>query len=86
MPKFEVIRALTGHASALDATCVRLAASYQPWRPPTRIPFWKMHGGGNDFVVIDNRQELIPGDAIAEFTRAARDNAPAFLSDLVDRP
>ena len=28
--RLEVIRALTGHASALVATCVRLAASYQP--------------------------------------------------------
>ena len=41
MPKLEVIRALTGHASALDETCVRLAASYQPLRPPTvHLSIW----------------------------------------------
>ena len=27
----------------------------------SRLEFWKMQGGGNDFVVIDNRAELLPG-------------------------
>jgi diaminopimelate epimerase len=27
---------------------------------PRRLPFVKMHGGGNDFVLMDHRQHLIP--------------------------
>jgi diaminopimelate epimerase len=27
---------------------------------PRRLPFFKMHGGGNDFVLIDHRERLIP--------------------------
>jgi diaminopimelate epimerase len=27
---------------------------------PRRLPFFKMHGGGNDFVLMDHRQQLIP--------------------------
>lgn len=34
------------------------------------IPFTKMHGSGNDFVVVDNRQGVIPDDEVAGFTRA----------------
>jgi len=33
-----------------------------------RIPFWKMSGSGNDFIVIDNRRGLVPageGPALA---------------------
>jgi len=25
-----------------------------------RIPFWKMHGAGNDFILVDDRQETFP--------------------------
>jgi diaminopimelate epimerase len=31
------------------------AATAQP-----RLPFYKMHGGGNDFVLLDHRERLIP--------------------------
>ncbi len=36
---------------------------------PRRLPFFKMHGGGNDFVLIDHRQQLIPE---AEYNRFAK--------------
>jgi diaminopimelate epimerase len=34
------------------------------------MPFWKMSGSGNDFVVIDNRDDSVAPDRAAEFTRA----------------
>jgi diaminopimelate epimerase len=33
------------------------------------VPFWKMSGSGNDFIVVDNRDGLVPADAVAEWTR-----------------
>lgn len=33
------------------------------------IPFWKMSGAGNDFLVIDHRKPLIPKELMAEFAR-----------------
>ena len=33
------------------------------------IPFWKMSGAGNDFLVIDHRKSLIPKELMAEFAR-----------------
>lgn len=36
---------------------------------PLPIPFWKMSGAGNDFIVIDHRQPLVPKDRMAEFAR-----------------
>jgi diaminopimelate epimerase len=32
-----------------------------------RIPFFKMSGSGNDFIIIDNRQERIDEDSLADF-------------------
>jgi diaminopimelate epimerase len=37
--------------------------------PDTSIPFAKMNGSGNDFVVIDNRAGVIEDAAAGEFTR-----------------
>lgn len=34
-----------------------------------RLPFFKMHGGGNDFVLMDHRQGFIPGQEQSRFTR-----------------
>lgn len=34
-----------------------------------RIPFTKMHGSGNDFVVVDNREGAIPEGEVAAFAR-----------------
>ncbi|MFQ5543882.1 MAG: diaminopimelate epimerase [Nitrospiria bacterium] len=31
------------------------------------IPFWKLSGSGNDFILIDHRKMLIPEDKIAHF-------------------
>jgi diaminopimelate epimerase len=39
------------------------------FRPSGTIPFWKMSGSGNDFVVVDNRTGLLPLEGVAEFTR-----------------
>jgi len=33
------------------------------------IPFWKMSGAGNDFIVIDHRQPLILPEMMPEFAR-----------------
>ncbi len=35
-----------------------------------RIPFVKMQGSGNDFVVIDNRERSVPVEAMAEWAKA----------------
>jgi diaminopimelate epimerase len=34
-----------------------------------RIPFYKMHGGGNDFVLVDHRRALIPAADQPRFAR-----------------
>jgi len=34
-----------------------------------RLPFYKMHGGGNDFVLIDHRLSLIPAGEQPRFAR-----------------
>ena len=34
-----------------------------------RIPFYKMHGGGNDFVLIDHRERFIPEAEQPQFAR-----------------
>jgi len=36
---------------------------------PVPIPFWKMSGAGNDFIIIDHRKPLIPKEQMAEFAR-----------------
>ena len=36
---------------------------------PEGVPFWKMSGSGNDFVVVDNRAGAISADALSAFAR-----------------
>jgi diaminopimelate epimerase len=38
-------------------------------REKRRVPFFKMHGGGNDFVLIDHRDRFIPEAEQPRFTR-----------------
>ncbi len=33
----------------------------------TTIPFWKMSGAGNDFILIDNRQRIVVNDNLPHF-------------------
>ena len=37
-----------------------------------RIPFTKMHGAGNDFVVVDHREPFLPAERRALFARLPR--------------
>lgn len=39
-------------------------------RAPEGIPFTKMHGSGNDFVVVDNREGVVPETDVAAFAKA----------------
>lgn len=48
-----------------------------------RVPFTKMHGSGNDFIVIDNRLALLAGEEIAPFTRAVCRRGVALGADGV---
>jgi diaminopimelate epimerase len=34
-----------------------------------KIPFCKMSGSGNDFILIDNRQRILDGDQLEDFVR-----------------
>lgn len=34
----------------------------------TTIPFWKMSGAGNDFILIDNSQGAVPSENLSHFT------------------
>jgi diaminopimelate epimerase len=34
-----------------------------------KIPFCKMSGSGNDFILIDNRQRILDGDQLGDFVR-----------------
>ena len=56
---------------------------------PERIPFWKMNGCGNDFIVVDNRDEMIPAGSAGAFARAVcrrRLSAGADGVVLIQRP
>ena len=53
------------------------------------IPFAKMSGSGNDFIVIDNRDAALPAATVAAFTRAVCRRGLALGADgvvLIERP
>lgn len=65
-----------------------MSHAVSPTRPATqlaagRVPFTKMSGSGNDFIVIDNRAVLLSEDKIAPFTRAACRRGVALGADGV---
>lgn len=33
------------------------------------MEFWKMNGAGNDFIVIDDRQDAVPADKWPDLAR-----------------
>ena len=68
--------------SASASVATTATAETAPW-PPARIPFAKMNGSGNDFVVIDNRNVVIPAGHEAAFTRAVCDRRRSLGADGV---
>jgi diaminopimelate epimerase len=48
-----------------------------------RVPFVKMHGAGNDFVVVDRRQVPLTDDELAAFVVAACDRRRGIGADGV---
>jgi diaminopimelate epimerase len=52
-------------------------------RASGRVPFTKMNGSGNDFIVIDNRPALLAEREIAPFTRAVCRRGVALGADGV---
>ncbi|HEV2530064.1 MAG TPA: diaminopimelate epimerase [Thermomicrobiales bacterium] len=53
------------------------------------IPYWKMSGSGNDFIVVDNRRALIPVDREVAFTQAVCDRDASLGADgvvLIEHP
>lgn len=58
------------------------AAGGAAW-PPARLPFAKMSGSGNDFVMVDNRTAIIPPDQEVAFTRAICDRRRSVGADGV---
>ena len=55
--------AVHGSQGRTDQESAAIAAQQWP------IPFWKMSGAGNDFVIIDHRRPLIAAEQMAEFAR-----------------
>ncbi len=54
-----------------------------------KIPFWKMSGSGNDFIVIDNRKPLLKADEIKPFVVKACRRGLSVGADgviLIDYP
>lgn len=54
-----------------------------PALPATTIAFAKMHGSGNDFVVIDHRQPVIPAASESAFVRAICERRTGIGADGV---
>lgn len=54
-----------------------------PFTCEAPIPFTKMTGSGNDFVVIDHREPFLPPEAIPDFVRAVCRRGVAIGADGV---
>jgi diaminopimelate epimerase len=56
---------------------------------PHGVPFWKMSGSGNDFVVVDNRTGLVPAGEMEAFARRVCERRVSIGADgvvLIDDP
>lgn len=67
------------------------ARTSPPQGPDARegVPFWKMSGSGNDFVVVDNRPGHIAPDAMPAFARRVCERRLSIGADgvvLIDDP
>jgi diaminopimelate epimerase len=54
-----------------------------------KIPFFKMSGSGNDFIIIDNRSHLMENIAIQDFVRAVCRRSISLGADgliLIEKP
>jgi diaminopimelate epimerase len=50
----------------------------------TRIPFFKMNGSGNDFIIIDNRRDALPMEDVGMFaSRVCRRKVSAGADGLI---
>ncbi len=52
------------------------------------VPFWKMNGSGNDFIVVDNRTARLPEELIATWARQVCRRRQSIGADgvvLIDR-
>ena len=61
----------------------------KPSWPPDRIPYWKMSGSGNDFIMIDNRRAMIPLAEEIAFTRMVCHRESSLGADglvLIEHP
>lgn len=56
---------MTVHGSQRVAGQKSAAIASEHWP----VPFWKMSGAGNDFVIIDHRRPLIAAEQMADFAR-----------------
>lgn len=70
---------------------ITLAHTADPTVPgaPPGVPFWKMSGSGNDFVVVDNRTGIVPPGAMAAFARRVCERRVSIGADgvvLIDDP
>jgi len=70
-------------------TTLERAATPADAAVPEGVPFWKMSGSGNDFVVVDNRSGKVAPGAMADFARRVCQRRVSVGADgvvLIDHP